>query len=138
MGNPGANDGRATVESLIDAINAHDPDRACGLFADSARVVTATGRLLDRHGIHDLFTTTMHAFPDGQVTVKRWVVEGDVVVTEEVLEGTHDGTFAGMAPSGRRVRIPMVHVVRVDGGRIVERVAYHDTAALLRQLAPGA
>lgn len=128
--------GRATIESLIDAINRHDPEAACELFAETARVVTATGRHLDRAGVHQLLTTTWTAFPDSKVTVERWVVQGDVVVTEEVLEGTHRGPFGGLAPSGRRVRIPMVHVARVDRGRIVERVAYHDTAALLRQLGP--
>ena len=29
----------------------------------------------------------------------------------------------------------MVHVTRVVEGRIVERVAYHDTAGIVRQLA---
>ena len=136
MGDDERRGGRSTVELLIDAINGHDPDKACGLFSQDARVVTATGRSLDQAGIRQLLVTTMDAFPDGAVTVERWVVEGDTVVTEEVLEGTHRGTFAGLAPSGRRIRIPMVHVARVEGGRIVERIAYHDTAAILRQLAP--
>lgn len=138
MAEDAATEGRATIESLIDAINAHDPDRACELFDAAARVVTATGRQLDRHGIHQLLSTTMTAFPDGKVNVERWVVQGDTVVTEEVLEGTHRGPFAGLAPSGRRVRIPMVHVARVVDHHIVERIAYHDTAAMLRQLAPNA
>ena len=136
MGDDERRGGRSTVELLIDAINGHDPDKACRLFSEDARVVTATGRNLDQAGLRQLLVTTMDAFPDGAVTVERWVVEGDTVVTEEVLEGTHRGTFAGLAPSGRRIRIPMVHVARVEDGRIVERIAYHDTAAILRQLAP--
>ena len=66
--------------------------------------------------------------------MQRWVLDGDVVVTEEVMEGTHKGPFAGLAPTGRRVRIPLVHVSRVSDGLVVERIGYHDTAAIVRQL----
>jgi ketosteroid isomerase-like protein len=48
--------------------------------------------------------------------------------------GKHLGSFAGLDPTGRRVRLPMVHITRVRDGHIVERVAYHDTAGILRQL----
>ena len=50
------------------------------------------------------------------------------------MEGTHKGTFAGLSETGRRVRLPLAHVTRVVDGKIVERVAYHDTAGILRQL----
>src|SRR3954454_20790488 len=129
-------DERAVVEELIGAINQHDREAACNLFAPEAHMLTAGGRTLDLEGIDTLLRHTMTAFPDVVVTVRRWVVDNDVVVTEEVMEGTHKGPFAGLAPSGRQVQIRMVHITRVEGGRIVDRVAYHDTAALLRQLAP--
>jgi hypothetical protein len=32
------------------------------------------------------------------------------------------------------VHIPLVHVSRVVDGRVVERIGYHDTAAIVRQL----
>src|SRR5947209_16245525 len=71
--------GRAVIEALVDAINAHDPDTACRLFHEDARVVTAAGRNLDRQGVHHLLTRTMDAFPDGRVFVDRWVVDGETV-----------------------------------------------------------
>ena len=130
----GRSDGRAVVEQLITAINAHDLPACGALFTDNARLVAATGRVLDREGMGRLLQGTLRTFPDAQVRVKRWIIDGEMVVTEEVLSGTHQGPFAGLAPSGQRVEIPMVHVTRVCDGRIVERVTYHDTAALLRQL----
>jgi len=130
----GRSDGRAVVEQLIAAINAHDLPACGALFTDDARLVAATGRVLDRDGMGRLLQGTLRTFPDAEVHVKRWIIDGEMVVTEEVLSGTHQGPFAGLAPSGQRVEIPMVHVTRVCNGRIVERVTYHDTAALLRQL----
>jgi steroid delta-isomerase-like uncharacterized protein len=125
---------REVVEQLLAAINAHDLPACARLMADDARLVAATGRVLDLGGMGRLLAGTYRALPDASVRVERWVVEGDIVVTEEVLEGTHEGTFAGLPASGRRLAIPMVHVTRVSGDRIVERVTYHDTAAVLRQL----
>jgi len=90
--------------------------------------------VLDVDGQFDLLAHTVGAFPDVQISVQRWVVDAETVVTEELFEGTHKGLFAGLAPTGRRVRIPLVHVSQIAGGRIVDRVAYHDSAAILRQL----
>lgn len=125
---------RAVVEELNRVINSRDPSGGADLFAPGATMTTATGRVLDLEGMGRLLTDTLAAFPDMQVSVARWVVDGDTVVTEEVLIGTHRGPFAGMRPTNQTVRLPMVHVTRVVDGRIVERVAYHDTAGVLRQL----
>jgi len=129
-----ANDPRTVVERLNHAINAHDPSAGRDLFSPDAHLVTATGRVLNLPGMARLLTDTVAAFPDMKVRVERWIVDRDLVVTEEVMEGKHDGDFAGLSPTGRRVQLRMCHVTRVVDGRIVERVAYHDTAGILRQL----
>ena len=125
---------REVVEALYATINAHDPAGGRDLVAPDARLVAATGRTLTLAGLGQLLLDTLAAFPDLQVRVVRWIEAGDIVVTEEILEGTHRGTFAGLTATGRRVQLHLCHVHRVDGGRIVERIAYHDTAGVLRQL----
>jgi steroid delta-isomerase-like uncharacterized protein len=127
-------DAQAVVEQLVESINAHDPPAGRRFYATDVRAVSAAGRHLDRRGLERILETTITAFPDLRVEIVRWVVDGDTVVTEEVMHGTHRGTFAGLAPTGRRIRLPMVHLTRVCNGRIVERIAYHDTAGILRQL----
>jgi steroid delta-isomerase-like uncharacterized protein len=127
-------DARAVVEQLVETINAHDTAAGRQLYAPQVRAISAAGRHLDLDGVDRILESTETAFPDFHIDVIRWIVEDDTVVTEEVMEGTHKGTFAGLGPTGRRVRLPMLHVTRVCDGRIVERVAYHDTAGILRQL----
>jgi predicted ester cyclase len=122
------------IAALNATLNAHDVAAGRALYADDARLVMATGKRVDLEGLCRMLTGTLAAFPDLHMTVLRWVVDGETVVTEEVMEATHQGDFAGIAPTHRRVRVPMVHVTRVRGARIVERVAYHDTAAIVRQL----
>jgi predicted ester cyclase len=129
-------DARSVVEELVNTFNAHDPAAGAPLFAANVRAITAGGRQLDRPGLQRMLERTIAGFPDLQVTILRWVMDGDTVVTEEVMEGTHLGPFARLEPTGRRVRLPMVHITRVQDGRIVERVAYHDPSLLLRQLDP--
>ena len=130
-----ADDPTLVVQRLNDTINAHDPSKGRELFASNARFVTAAGRTLNLAGMGQLLVDTTSAFPDLRVRVERWVVQDDVVVTEEVMEGTHEGMFAGLSPTGRKVELRMCHVTRVVDGKIVERIAYHDTAGILRQLA---
>ena len=125
---------RDVVERLHAAINAHDPAAGRDLFAPDARIVAATGRVLTIAGLGQMLTDTATAFPDLVVRVERWTEQGDTVVTEEIMEGTHLGPFAGLSATGRRVQLRLCHVARVVDDRIVERVAYHDTAGVLRQL----
>ena len=125
---------REVMEKLHETINAHDALRGRDLFDPAARIVTATGRVVTLAGLGQILADTLTAFPDMKVRIERWIEQGDVIVTEEVMEGTHKGTFAGLSATGRRVKLPICHVTRVVDGRIVERVAYHDTAGILRQL----
>ena len=125
---------REVMDKLHDTINAHDALKGRDLFDPQARIVTATGRVVSLAGLGRILADTLTAFPDLQVRIVRWVEQDDVIVTEEVMEGTHDGVFAGMSATGRRVKLPICHVTRVVDGRIVERIAYHDTAGILRQL----
>lgn len=126
---------REVLDKLHDSINRHDPLAGRDLFHPDAHIVAATGRVMTLAGLARLLTDTVTAFPDLQMRVERWVEQGDVIVTEEVMEGTHRGVFAGLEPTGRPVKLPICHVTRVVDGRIVERHAYHDTAGILRQLA---
>jgi predicted ester cyclase len=127
-----------TPHDLIVALNAtindHDVQAGRAFYDPAARLVTAAGKQLDVDGVCGLMQHTMTAFPDLRMTVLRWIAQGDTIVTEEVMDATHQGEFGGMAPTGLAVRVPMVHFTRVLGGRIIERVAYHDSAAILRQL----
>jgi predicted ester cyclase len=127
-------DARDVVERLNQALNAKDLPGARRLYAAGARLVTAGGRTIDLDGLDRMLEATFSAFPDLSLTTRRTVCEGDTVATEEVMEGTHVGHFAGLAPTGRRVHLRLAHITRVQDDRIIERAAYHDTAQLLRQL----
>jgi predicted ester cyclase len=117
---------RAVIERLNETINAHDVAGGRALYAPDAFLVPASGQRMDQDGLDNMLAASFAALPDLKMTVLRWVEAGDTVVTEEVMEATH--------VSGKAVRLPMVHITRVVDDLIVERIAYHDTAGILRQL----
>ena len=59
-------------------------------------------------------------YPDLHLTVQRQIAEGDWVVTQIIARGTHQGTWMGIKPTGKKVEFTVVNVDKVIDGRIVE------------------
>jgi steroid delta-isomerase-like uncharacterized protein len=85
-------------------------------------------------GVRRFFATFRDAFPDVTVRVDEVVAEGDRAAVATTIEGTHRGELLGMPPTGRRVSVTGIDLVRVRNGRIVEHRGLTDTVGLLRQL----
>jgi hypothetical protein len=62
------------------------------------------------------------------------VVDGNRAMSEAVFAGTHTGEFAGIAPSGRVVRLPYAVAYDLAGGLITALRIYLPMEALVRQL----
>jgi predicted ester cyclase len=60
------------------------------------------------------------AFADIEIRVDDLVVEGDAIAWRWTLTGTHVGTFAGVAATGRRVSLRGVNFQRIEGDRVAE------------------
>jgi len=74
------------------------------------------------------------AFPDIDSTVEDIVAEGDRVAFRYTWRGTHQGEFMGVAPTGKKVSILGITIVRIAGGKIAETWALDDTLGLMQQL----
>jgi len=89
-----------------------------------------------REGVREAVTNHRRSFPDWKEEIEDIIAEGDRVVTRFRSSGTHRGEFQGIPPTGRRVMIPEVAIVRLVDGQIVEQWGFPDIAGLLRQLQP--
>ena len=87
-----------------------------------------------RAGFKELVGTWRAGFPDMQEQILLIVAEGDWVVSRFRLRGTHEGSFYGVSPTGRRVEIEGVDFLRVSDGRIAEWIYSEDALGLFRQL----
>ncbi len=74
------------------------------------------------------------AFPDSYVTIEDMIAEGDRVVTKKTFHGTHTGELNGIAPTGNRVSIQYVDIMRVRDGQIVEHWLTMDQLSFMQQL----
>jgi steroid delta-isomerase-like uncharacterized protein len=74
------------------------------------------------------------AFPDVHIRVEDTIVSDDRAATRVIFEGTHSGNGIGVAPTGRRVSITGLVIVRIAGDQIVEAWNVWDQLGLLRQI----
>lgn len=77
------------------------------------------------------FTT---AFPDLHITLQDVLADGDRVVTRGFFDGTHQGTFMGVAATGKRVHVSYMDMWRIENGKAVENWVEMDMLGLMHQL----
>ncbi len=73
-------------------------------------------------------------YPDYNVTVEELIVEDDKFVCSWIATGTNTGTTNDIPPTGKKMRVEGVGILRVVDGKIVERLIYYNEATMLRQL----
>jgi steroid delta-isomerase-like uncharacterized protein len=74
------------------------------------------------------------SIPNTQIRVEDILSEGDRVAVRVILEGTHTGQGLGVPPTGRKVSIQGIIILRMVDGQIVEAWNSYDQLGLLRQI----
>jgi len=92
--------------------------------------IDATGA----QALKEVWATLLRAYPDIQVTVEDLIAEADKIVCRNVVTGTHQGEYLGLAPTGRPVAYNEIFIFRFEGGLIAETWGVVDVLAQLRQL----
>jgi predicted ester cyclase len=85
-------------------------------------------------GVKQIITLFRAAFPDFHIEIHEQAAEGDLVTSRATFHGTHGGPLFGLAPTGRRVTMPGLSMVRVANGQIQEGWIQNDVLGLLQQL----
>jgi predicted ester cyclase len=93
-------------------------------------------QFMDR--VAELVTRWRAAFSDFRINVDDVVVEGDRVVTVEIMSGTHDGVYESrigpIAPTGATVSWSRISIRTLEGDRFVDGFFEEDEVGLLMQL----
>lgn len=127
-------DNKVLVRRLWEEMNKHNL-AACFamLHPDCLYRSSATGEL-KREAFRSFVTTSLAAFPDAHWTIDDQIGEGDKVVTRWTLAATHQGSFLGVAPTGKKVSITGMTIDRIVNGMVVEEREEWDTLGMMRQL----
>jgi predicted ester cyclase len=81
-----------------------------------------------------MFSTLLEAFPDLRMSVDSIGAEGDRVWVRTTMQGTQQGPFMGMPPSGKTFAVTTVNEVRVEIGKVAEEWGVTDTLTMWQQL----
>lgn len=95
---------------------------------------TPGGDIQGPEGARRFFGALHEAFPDIRFTIEDQIAEGDRVVTRWTARGTHTGTFMGVPPTGRPIRMTATDVDRIANGKVVECWSQFDDLGLMQQL----
>jgi glyoxylase-like metal-dependent hydrolase (beta-lactamase superfamily II)/predicted ester cyclase len=119
------------VEEYFAAFGRRDAEAMAALWAPDGREHIA-GQLdaVGPHGVREYFGELFAAFPDLEVNVRSTVSEDGRAAVHWTATGTMLGPFSGLEPTGARVRLEGIDLLRVSGGRIVrnDAVAAHARA----------
>jgi predicted ester cyclase len=106
------------------------------LTPDSVNHAAAAGRPQGIEGAKEVVGFTKRTQPDQTWTSQRMIAEGDYVVVHGVREGTWQAeSFRGVpTPTGKRVAVELVHIFRLEDGKIAEHWAVRDDLGMMQQL----
>jgi predicted ester cyclase len=128
---------KAMVVDFVSALSRGDGDALDEMvdpgFVDHNPVWGTT----DLAGMVDSYALLRAAMPDVRFEVETELVlsEGDQAAAHSLVTGTHSGVdLFGAAPKGEPVTWTHTDVVRIAGGRIVERWAAADTMHLFQSI----
>jgi steroid delta-isomerase-like uncharacterized protein len=74
------------------------------------------------------------SFPDLHFNIEQMIAERDRVVSQLVMEGTHQGTWMGISPTRKRLQIRMITIHRIANNKIAEDWVLVESLGLFQQL----
>ncbi len=134
------------VEKWVDALNAHDVRQLVNYRAPKYLFkapgfpgpVGVSEEIAYTQGLFD-------AFSDFHVEVAETIAQGDLVVANVTMTGTHDGPMTmpngqTVPATGRKVALPVSNTLQFADGKIARNFLYSDLLGLMGQLGlmPGA
>ena len=128
----------ATVQRFFDGVNEGDIGAANDVidkcYAVDCRYRGMGDEIDGIDGLKELVKGYITAFPDLKLSIQRQVDKTDMVVTRFIVEGVNNGTFNGLAATGKSVRLQAISIVRCVNGKIVEEWEEGDLLGLMVQL----
>jgi predicted ester cyclase len=124
---------KALVQQFYQEFDAGHLEEFAAISPDFAAEVMGN-MVLDWRGFLDFGGQFLDAFPDGRHVFDHILVDGEWVFTVGTYHGTHRGTLMGIAPTNLPVALKVMHLDRIENGRIVEHRGIGNALDLLQQL----
>ena len=130
---------RGLLDRYVERYNAGDLDAVMELYAEDSTQRMPDGIFVGRDVIRDRLAKELSSFTDLHHRVVSYMEQGETFADEWVFVGTHTGPVvlpdgSELPPTGKRVEVPGMELVRMRDGRIVANNLYYDNLAVAAQL----
>lgn len=130
---------RKLLEHYVERYNVGDLDTVMDLYAEDAVQTMPDGTFKGRTAIRERLARELGGFSNVTYTVNSFVEQADAFADEWTIVGTHTGPFTlpdgtQLPPTGKRVEIRGMELVKVRDGKIVIDNLYYDNLAVLFEL----
>lgn len=71
-------------------------------------------------GMRQHLIAVRKTYPDYAMKITRQYEDGDVIISEFIMRGTHKGEFIGITPTNKVIEITGVDINTVMNGKIIE------------------
>src|SRR5207249_9573823 len=129
-------------EHMRQEIATHDTEETLATMVDDAyvnHIPVLTGGVV-KDALREFYSKRFipHMPPDTEMTPVSRTIGEDQLVDEMVFKFTHtipmDWMLPGIAPTGKRVEVPLVAIVRFRDGKLAHEHIYWDQASVLVQI----
>jgi steroid delta-isomerase-like uncharacterized protein len=129
-------DGAETVvNEYFAALARRDVEAMAALWApDGEEHIAGQVDAVGPEGVRAYFTELFTAFPDFDLTVRSTTSQDDRSAVHWTATGTMAGPLWGVEPTGARVELEGIDLLRVEDGRIVRNDAIPDGMSVARQV----
>lgn len=126
---------KALVLQFYKAFDDRKMDQALDLLAsDFVAHQAGVPEPLNGEGFKQFGMSFYLAFSQGQHNFDEVIVSDDKVVTCGTFTATHLGEFQGLPPTGKQISLSIMHIDRVEDGKILEHWGQGDALGLMQQL----
>jgi ketosteroid isomerase-like protein len=130
---------RGLLEEYVERYNKGDLDGVMELYAEDAVQLMPDGFFEGRSVIRARLAKELEAFSELAHRYTSYVEQGDAFADEFVFVGTHTGPVTlpdgtELPPTGRRIEVRGMELVRVRDGKVVLDNLYYDNTAVAAQL----
>ena len=131
------NESKILLQNMYDALNAQDLEAQHKYWNDDMIWHGPPG-VGDIHGIENFKYKVLKpfydAFPDYHVKNDIVVAEGDWISATGYLTGTHSGTYLGVEPTGKAIKMQFSDFWTIENGKFMDNYVMVDNHGVFEQM----
>ena len=107
-----------------------------GKYVDSNMVdhTPDPGRKQGLSGLKEMIGGMRAGFPDLKMTVKDITVDNGMIWAHVNMTGTNTGSMMGMPPTGKKMDINGVDIIKVTNGKATDQWGYYQERLMMEQM----